>query len=330
MAALAWKTSRPLAVLLGGAALLALPGAAMAQARMDHDITQNGGRDREAGPRGGWGGGSGMGRSRGEGMPDAPRGEGWRRPAQSWSQPAPVPQPAPAAAPMPPRAPAYAEGPRDRAPGGDGRGIGAPRQQGWDGQRWNGQNWNGQTWNRDGRPPQTEGPRPQGGGWSGDRRADGNRQWQGERQGNGDRGWNGDRSWNRDRNWNGDRSWDRDRRPDWNTRRESWSSRGDRDWNRQWRQDRRYDWRTWRSDHREVYRLGRYTPPYRSYAYRRLGIGFFLDGGFFGASYWINDPWMYRLPPAYGPYRWVRYYDDALMVNIYSGEVVDVIYDFFW
>jgi len=26
----------------------------------------------------------------------------------------------------------------------------------------------------------------------------------------------------------------------------------------------------------------------------------------------------------------VRYYDDAVLVNIYTGEVVDVIYDFFW
>ena len=32
----------------------------------------------------------------------------------------------------------------------------------------------------------------------------------------------------------------------------------------------------------------------------------------------------------YGPYRWVRYYDDVLLVDVYSGEVVDVIYDFFW
>ena len=31
-----------------------------------------------------------------------------------------------------------------------------------------------------------------------------------------------------------------------------------------------------------------------------------------------------------GPYRWVRYYDDVLLVDIYSGEVVDVIHDFFW
>ena len=142
-------------------------------------------------------------------------------------------------------------------------------------------------------------------------------------------GWDG-------RRWNGqgndarrDNDW---RRPErgWNDHRESWSAGRVGPWNRDWRRDDRFDWRGWRSDHRDAYRLGRYTPPYRSYAYRRLGIGFFLDGGFFGANYWINDPGMYRLPPAYGPYRWVRYYDDALLVDTYSGEVVDVIYDFFW
>ena len=61
-----------------------------------------------------------------------------------------------------------------------------------------------------------------------------------------------------------------------------------------------------------------------------LSIGFFLDNVFFGSRYWINDPWTYRLPEVYGPYRWVRYYDDVVLVNIYTGEVVDVIHDFFW
>ena len=59
-------------------------------------------------------------------------------------------------------------------------------------------------------------------------------------------------------------------------------------------------------------------------------FGYFLDELFYGQNYWIADPWQYRLPEVYGPYRWVRYYDDALLVDIYSGEVVDVIYDFFW
>ncbi|MEY4161234.1 MAG: hypothetical protein RLZZ136_1855 [Pseudomonadota bacterium] len=101
-------------------------------------------------------------------------------------------------------------------------------------------------------------------------------------------------------------------------------------WDRDWRRNNHNDWRGWRDNHREFYRLSRYSPPYRSWTYRRLGVGFFLDRLFFSTSYWITNPQMYRLPEAYGPYRWVRYYDDAMLVNIYSGEVEDVIYDFFW
>lgn len=103
-----------------------------------------------------------------------------------------------------------------------------------------------------------------------------------------------------------------------------------RRWDRRWRDNRRYDWYGYRSYNRDHYRLGRYYSPYRNYSYRRLSIGFTLDNLFFGSRYWINDPWQYRLPDVYGPYRWVRYYDDVLLVNTYSGEVVDVIYDFFW
>ncbi|MCB2084486.1 MAG: RcnB family protein [Sphingomonadaceae bacterium] len=79
-----------------------------------------------------------------------------------------------------------------------------------------------------------------------------------------------------------------------------------------------------------MFRIGTYYSPYRGYRYRRLSIGFYLDDLFFGSRYWISDPWHYRLPEVYGPYRWVRYYDDVLLVNTYTGEVVDVIYDFFW
>jgi len=111
--------------------------------------------------------------------------------------------------------------------------------------------------------------------------------------------------------------------------------RGDRqnyagNWNRDWRRDNRYDWRGYRNSNHDRYRLGAYYAPYRNYSYRRLTAGLYLDALFFGSRYWIDDPWQYRLPPAYGPYRWVRYYDDALLVDTYSGEVVDVIYDFFW
>lgn len=104
---------------------------------------------------------------------------------------------------------------------------------------------------------------------------------------------------------------------------------GTNQWNNHWRGDRNYDWRHYRDRNRSVFRLGNYWDPYGS-RYRRFSIGFSLFPSYYQSNYWLDDPWMYRLPTAYGPYRWVRYYDDALLVNVYTGQVVDVVYSFFW
>lgn len=131
----------------------------------------------------------------------------------------------------------------------------------------------------------------------------------------------GDNRWNND-----DRRWSENRRFDDRTR---WS--GQRRWDNGWRQDRRYDWRSYRSRYGDRYRIGRYYAPRGwNYGYRRYSIGIFLNSLLFTNSYWIDDPWSYRLPPAYGTLRWVRYYDDALLVDIRDGYVVDVIHGFFW
>lgn len=154
------------------------------------------------------------------------------------------------------------------------------------------------------------------------------------------------KSWdNRRRNGDRDR-WDDNKRRERDGRRyayrnpgnnqwdnRSWHDNDDRHqrWNNDWRRDRRYDWRGYRNHNRDYYRLPRYAHPYGyNYSYRRFSIGIFLDNLFYSDRYWINDPWDYRLPPAYGPYRWVRYYDDVLLVDLRNGRVVDVIYDFFW
>lgn len=100
-------------------------------------------------------------------------------------------------------------------------------------------------------------------------------------------------------------------------------------WTTQWRHDHRYDWRSYRNYHRSLFRLGYYYDPF-GFGYQRFMIGWNIWPAYYGNRYWINDPWSYRLPPVYGPYRWVRYHDDALLIDLYSGEVVDVIYDFFW
>ncbi len=100
-------------------------------------------------------------------------------------------------------------------------------------------------------------------------------------------------------------------------------------WTKHWRNDRRYDWRRHRDRNRTTFRVGFYYDPF-GYSYRRYGLGSYLYPSYYRSSYWINDPWEYRLPPAYGPYRWVRYYNDALLVDTWTGEVVDVIHGFFW
>jgi len=128
-----------------------------------------------------------------------------------------------------------------------------------------------------------------------------------------------------DQNRNGDLN----RRADWN-----YDNRLDRSqagrWTNNWRNDNRYNWRKYREQNRNYYRPGRYYAPYRDRNYSRISIGFSLGSGFFGPRYWINDPWQYRLPAAYGSYRWVRYYDDILLVDLRTGRVVDVIRAFFW
>ncbi|HEX8579227.1 MAG TPA: RcnB family protein [Allosphingosinicella sp.] len=106
--------------------------------------------------------------------------------------------------------------------------------------------------------------------------------------------------------------------------------RAERRWDRNWRQDNRYDWQRYRYANRNLYRSGRYYSPYRNHSYSRISIGFSLGSLFYSDRYWLSDPWQYRLPPAYPGTRWVRYYDDVLLVDTYTGEVIDVIYDFFW
>ena len=100
-------------------------------------------------------------------------------------------------------------------------------------------------------------------------------------------------------------------------------------WNGSWRNDRRYDWNNWRNRHRSLFRLGFYYDPF-GWGYRPYSIGWRLWPSYYRSNYWLNDPWMYRLPPAYPGTRWIRYYNDALLVDTWTGEVVDVIYSFFW
>ncbi|QIK78927.1 ATP-dependent RNA helicase [Sphingomonas piscis] len=106
-------------------------------------------------------------------------------------------------------------------------------------------------------------------------------------------------------------------------------SRVNHRWSGDWRHDRRYDWRDYRNRNRSRFHLGAYFDPF-GWSYQRFNVGWRLWPDYYSSRYWINDPGFYRLPPAYPGTRWVRYHDDALLVDTWSGEVIDVVYAFFW
>lgn len=76
------------------------------------------------------------------------------------------------------------------------------------------------------------------------------------------------------------------------------------------------------------YRWQTYNRPHGWY-YRRWTFGQVLPSIFWANDYWLNDYWRFGLPiPPYG-YVWVRYGDDALLVNTRTGQVLQVVYGLF-
>jgi Ni/Co efflux regulator RcnB len=100
-------------------------------------------------------------------------------------------------------------------------------------------------------------------------------------------------------------------------------------WHTDWRHDSRYNWADWRRRHHSLFHVGFYYDPY-GWDYSPFQIGWRLWPSYYSYNYWLNDPYDYRLPYAPPGYRWVRYYNDALLVDMWDGQVEDVIYDFFW
>ncbi|WP_309660951.1 RcnB family protein [Sphingomonas sp.] len=100
-------------------------------------------------------------------------------------------------------------------------------------------------------------------------------------------------------------------------------------WRNDWRSDNHYDWRNHRQRHGSLFHLGFYFDPF-GWNYRHYSIGSRLWSNYYQSNYWLNDPWQYRLPYAPPGYRWIRYYDDAILIDTWDGQVADVIYNFFW
>ena len=137
---------------------------------------------------------------------------------------------------------------------------------------------------------------------------------------------------------------DAQRRGDWGDVREE--RRELRDARREYREDRRdyrqdrrenlrdrdrrwgrNDWQSYRTQNRALYSRGNWRAPFR---YNNWRPGVRIAPVYFGQRYWINDPWRYRLPPARANARWVRHYNDVILVDYRRGIVLDVIRNFYW
>lgn len=66
------------------------------------------------------------------------------------------------------------------------------------------------------------------------------------------------------------------------------------------------------------------------YRYQRWAFGMTLPSLFWGSNYWISDYSNYGL--AYPPPGtvWVRYGNDAILIDRYSGEILEVVYGQFY
>ncbi len=68
----------------------------------------------------------------------------------------------------------------------------------------------------------------------------------------------------------------------------------------------------------------------RGYVHRRIIVGSRFAPRYYAERYVIAHPARYHLRPAWGPERWVRYGNDVVLVNIRTGRVLAVHYNFFW
>ena len=83
------------------------------------------------------------------------------------------------------------------------------------------------------------------------------------------------------------------------------------------------------ASHHYRYRGGAYRGP-SGYSYRRWTYGQTFPSIYFTQNYWISDYEDYGL--AYPPDGavWVRYGNDAILVDEDSGEILEVVYDQFY
>ena len=130
-----------------------------------------------------------------------------------------------------------------------------------------------------------------------------------------------------------DRHWNRDHNDHWNLD-HNWYDRHGRDWRRDrwWYDQYRYNHYRFYNDRfyaRQRFSFGFYYAPF-GYSSRVWFRGDFLPFAYFDDRYFVDRFDRFDLyDPPYGC-RWIRVGSDALLVDVESGYILDVIYNLFW
>jgi Ni/Co efflux regulator RcnB len=77
------------------------------------------------------------------------------------------------------------------------------------------------------------------------------------------------------------------------------------------------------------FHYGEYRQP-AGYAYRRWTFGERLPSIYFARQYWIPNYWNFGLAWAPEDCQWVRFGPDALLIDIDTGEIIQVVYGVFY
>jgi Ni/Co efflux regulator RcnB len=83
------------------------------------------------------------------------------------------------------------------------------------------------------------------------------------------------------------------------------------------------------AQHHYHYRGGAYRGP-SGYVYRRWAYGDMLPSIYWGRDYWIDDYSDYGLADPPPGCVWVRYGNDAVLIDEDSGEILEIVYDQFY
>jgi Ni/Co efflux regulator RcnB len=176
-------------------------------------------------------------------------------------------------------------------------------------------------------------------------RGHGNSGWDNNGRGHGNGGWDnngrghGNGGWDNNGRGHGNRGWDNNGRGYSNHGRGYGDGRhGYSGWNNYGRgySNHRHGWRdhNWRRSWNHGWNGSRYRSPSR-YHYPRgyrssyWSIGLILPSAYYAPSYYVDYRYYGLSAPPWGCH-WVRVENDVLLIDIQTGEVVDILYGFFY